>query len=69
MAADAVGAGSLANAVIVELLRVLLLIPFLLIVGQWRLLRGHSVVVVEGRGSLVIAWFAFGFRAMVLFNS
>lgn len=68
-AADAVGPDALANAVIVKLLRVLLLIPFLLIVGQWWLRRGNAVIGAEGRGGLVIPWFAFGFLAMVLFNS
>ncbi|MCQ4272170.1 putative sulfate exporter family transporter [Pseudomonas kuykendallii] len=69
-AADAVGPDALANAVIVKLLRVLLLIPFLLIVGQWWLRRGHPAAMgIEGKGRLVIPWFAFGFLAMVLFNS
>ncbi|WP_313516340.1 putative sulfate exporter family transporter [Pseudomonas sp.] len=68
-AADAVGPDALANAVIVKLLRVLLLIPFLLIVGQCWLRRGNTMIGAEGRGGLVIPWFAFGFLAMVLFNS
>ncbi len=38
-AGDAVGPAALTNAVIVKLLRVMLLVPFLLIVGQWWLGR------------------------------
>lgn len=69
-AGDAVGPQALANAVIVKLVRVMLLVPFLLVVGQWwlryRQAEGGSEV---GRGGLVIPWFAFGFLAMVIFNS
>ncbi|MBZ9556757.1 MULTISPECIES: YeiH family protein [unclassified Modicisalibacter] len=69
-AGDAVGPQALANAVIVKLVRVMLLVPFLLVVGQWWIRRqaseGNTEVV---RGGLVIPWFAFGFLAMVVFNS
>ncbi len=66
-AGDAVGPAALTNAVIVKLVRVMLLIPFLLIIGQWWKRRSASG---ESNGSaLVIPWFAFGFLAMVIFNS
>ncbi|EPC00410.1 hypothetical protein L861_14145 [Litchfieldella anticariensis FP35 = DSM 16096] len=67
-AGDAVGPEALANAVIVKLVRVLLLVPFLLIVGQWWL-RRHAGEAEPAAGKLVIPWFAFGFMAMVGVNS
>ncbi len=67
-AGEAVGPEALANAVIVKLVRVMLLVPFLLIVGQWWL-RRHTAVEDRAQGGLVIPWFAFGFMAMVVFNS
>ncbi|HSH56796.1 MAG TPA: putative sulfate exporter family transporter [Halomonas sp.] len=67
-AGEAVGPDALANAVIVKLVRVMLLVPFLLIVGQWWLRHQPAEVGAE-RASLVIPWFAFGFLAMVVFNS
>nr|WP_298374660.1 putative sulfate exporter family transporter [uncultured Halomonas sp.] len=72
-AGDAVGNQALANAVIVKLVRVMLLVPFLLIIGQWwmhrirRLSQGSETVAPSG--GLVIPWFAFGFLAMVVANS
>lgn len=69
-AGDAVGPQALANAVIVKLVRVMLLVPFLLVVGQWWIRRQASDGATEVvRGGLVIPWFAFGFLAMVIFNS
>ncbi|WP_028241663.1 YeiH family protein [Stutzerimonas azotifigens] len=67
-AGDAVGPAALTNAVIVKLLRVMLLVPFLLIVGQWWLGRRAEASGGE-RGALVIPWFALGFLLMVVFNS
>nr|WP_298249253.1 YeiH family protein [uncultured Halomonas sp.] len=68
-AGEAVGPDALANAVIVKLVRVMLLVPFLLIVGQWWLRRQPDAAAGEGKAKLVIPWFAFGFLAMVGFNS
>ncbi|MDO6824248.1 YeiH family protein [Marinobacter sp. 1_MG-2023] len=69
-AGDAIGADALANAVIVKLVRVMLLVPFLLIVGQWWLKRvkTEQPQYASGQG-LTIPWFAFGFGAMVIVNS
>ena len=69
-AGDAIGNAALTNAVIVKLIRVMLLVPFLLIVGQWWL-KNHAeeTDTDEGARRLTIPWFAFGFIAMVIFNS
>jgi len=67
-AGEAVGPDALANAVIVKLVRVMLLVPFLLIVGQWWLHHQPAEAGAE-KVTLVIPWFAFGFLAMVVFNS
>lgn len=67
-AGEAVGPEALANAVIVKLVRVMLLVPFLLIVGQWWMRRREGGEA-QAAGGLVIPWFAFGFMAMVVFNS
>ena len=49
---------------------VMLLVPFLLIVGQWWLRRDtQDSDDSTARPALVIPWFAFGFLAMVVFNS
>lgn len=69
-AGEAVGPEALANAVIVKLVRVMMLVPFLLIVGRlW--LRSQAAKGGESATgtSLTIPWFAFGFMAMVVFNS
>ncbi|MBZ9568574.1 MULTISPECIES: YeiH family protein [Modicisalibacter] len=69
-AGDAVGPQALANAVIVKLVRVMLLVPFLLVVGQWWIRsRAADDTTEVVRGGLVIPWFAFGFLAVVIFNS
>ncbi|PVZ19659.1 MULTISPECIES: YeiH family protein [unclassified Pseudomonas] len=62
-AGGAVGPDALASAVVVKLVRVMLLVPFLLLVGRcW---AGG----VEAPGKLTVPWFAFGFVLMVIFNS
>ena len=70
-AGDAVGTDALTNAIVVKLVRVMLLVPFLLIVGQWWL-RKNATQIDGGAGEvakLTIPWFAFGFMAMVGVNS
>ena len=66
-AGNAVGPDALSNAVIVKLVRVMLLVPFLLIVGKWWL-KHHAITQGEGElaGKLTVPWFAFGFIAMSL---
>ncbi|SHM08287.1 YeiH family protein [Vreelandella subglaciescola] len=70
-AGDAVGPDALTNAIVVKLVRVMLLVPFLLIVGQWWLRKNATPT--EGpageTAKLTIPWFAFGFMAMVGVNS
>lgn len=68
-AGEAVGPQALANAVVVKLVRVMLLIPFLLIVGQWWVRRDSEADTSALRSGIVIPWFVFGFLAMVIFNS
>ncbi|KJZ14388.1 MULTISPECIES: YeiH family protein [unclassified Halomonas] len=73
-AGDAVGPDALANAVIVKLVRVMLLVPFLLVVGQWWLRQPTQEGAEAGaqgaqKAKLVIPWFALGFIAMVGVNS
>jgi len=69
-AGEAVGPDALANAVIVKLVRVMMLVPFLLIIGQWWLHQRDTDATDDGaRAGLVIPWFAFGFMAMVVLNS
>ena len=69
-AGGAVGQEALANAVIVKLVRVMLLVPFLLIVGQiWTRYRRTEGGAENDGGKLTIPWFAFGFIAVVLLNS
>lgn len=70
-AGDAIGTAALTNAVIVKLIRVMLLVPFLLIVGQWWI-KHHATedtLADTDARRLTIPWFAFGFIAMVVFNS
>ncbi|SFM99332.1 YeiH family protein [Marinobacter pelagius] len=69
-AGGAVGTDALTNAVIVKLVRVMLLVPFLLVVGQlWARRRKNSTDDQPGNNQLVIPWFAFGFLAIVGLNS
>ncbi|MBY6033205.1 YeiH family protein [Marinobacter daepoensis] len=74
-AGGAVGQDALSNAVIVKLVRVMLLVPFLLVIGQiWKRYRvcdseGADGDAVAGKRKLVIPWFAFGFMGVVGLNS
>lgn len=69
-AGGAVGQEALANAVVVKLVRVMLLVPFLLVIGQiWARYQTADENVEKGRGTLTIPWFAFGFIAAVGLNS
>lgn len=70
-AGGAVGQDALTNAVIVKVVRVMLLVPFLLVIGQiWNRYRAaHADGAEQGEQKLVIPWFAFGFMAIVGLNS
>lgn len=72
--AHAVGAGNAmgeeiaGTAIIVKMIRVMLLVPVLLILGWW----GASKVPVGAKGGkrkVAVPWFAFGFLAVIGFNS
>ncbi|WP_027965870.1 YeiH family protein [Halomonas halocynthiae] len=69
-AGEAVGPEALTNAVIVKLVRVMMLVPFLLIIGRlWLRSQPANTDGTSGGARLTIPWFAFGFMAMVVFNS
>ncbi|MDI5885202.1 YeiH family protein [Cobetia amphilecti] len=69
-AGEAVGPDALANALIVKLMRVMMLVPFLLLLPKLWAMRART----EGDdretgGSMTIPWFALGFIAMAGINS
>lgn len=69
-AGGAVGTEALTNAVIVKLVRVILLVPFLLVVGQlWTRGCKNSTEDKHDQNRLIVPWFAFGFLAIVGLNS
>lgn len=73
-AARSMGPEAADTAVIAKMVRVMMLAPFLLLLSGWLArdagrnaapgARGKSV-----RGKITVPWFAFGFVAVVLFNS
>ncbi len=65
---EAVGQEALHQAVLVKLMRVGMLIPFLLLLSAWAP-RHLSAQDGQGKGSLAIPWFAFGFALVVAINS
>ncbi|MDE7411624.1 MAG: YeiH family protein [Paramuribaculum sp.] len=75
--AHAVGAGNAMGsevsnvAVIVKMIRVMLLVPVLIILGYWVALRMKKDPEQNnsGKGKLTVPWFAFGFLAVIGFNS
>lgn len=76
--AHAVGAGNAMGeeiagiAIIVKMIRVMLLVPVLLILGWWmaaRQRKGDSSASHSAKGKVQIPWFAFGFLAVIAFNS
>ncbi|MBR9871829.1 MAG: YeiH family putative sulfate export transporter [Gammaproteobacteria bacterium] len=69
-AGNAVGEEAMANAVIVKLVRVMLLVPFLLVIGQiWHRSRNKTADSAATTSKITIPWFAFGFVAVVVLNS
>ncbi len=74
--AHAVGAGNAMGAevsnvaVIVKMIRVMLLVPVLIILGYWVAARMAKSSDTSGeKGKLTVPWFAFGFLAVIGFNS
>jgi len=74
--AHAVGAGNAMGAevsnvaVIVKMIRVMLLVPVLIILGYWTASRMKKSGASSGeKGKLKVPWFAFGFLAVIGFNS
>ncbi|KAF1722681.1 YeiH family protein [Pseudoxanthomonas wuyuanensis] len=67
VAGNAVDQTAAASAVIEKMLRVMLLAPFLLLLG-WALRRGRGRVAATGT-PLAVPWFALGFIAVCGFNS
>lgn len=73
--AHAVGAGNAmgddiaAISIIVKMIRVMLLVPVLLILGWWIASKAKSQSAAGGRRKVAVPWFAFGFLAVIGFNS
>ncbi len=67
-AGRAISAPAADAAVITKMVRVMVLAPFLLGLS-WHLARGRDAAPGVGRAPVVVPWFAFGFMAMVGFNS
>lgn len=72
--AHAVGAGNAMGeeiagvAIIVKMIRVMLLVPVLIILGWWGATKiGKSEK--KGKRKVAVPWFAFGFLAVIAFNS
>ena len=79
-AARSIGQGAADTAVIAKMVRVMMLAPFLIMLSAWLArdesrqakrsgacrMGGHGI---EHSAKLAVPWFAFGFVAVVLFNS
>jgi uncharacterized integral membrane protein (TIGR00698 family) len=71
-AGRSVGVDTANTAVITKLVRVMMLAPFLIGLSAWLLRRSpaaHAGGSAKGQRRLPVPWFAFGFIAVVLFNS
>ena len=66
-AGNAMGTEIAGSSVIVKMIRVMMLVPVLLVLGFW-MARGKSRGA-EGKGKVAVPWFAFGFLAVIAFNS
>lgn len=73
--AHAVGAGNAMGeeiagiAIIVKMIRVMLLVPVLLILGWWAASHMGNSESKGGKRKIAVPWFAFGFLAVIGFNS
>ncbi len=70
-AARAMGPEAADTAVVTKMVRVMMLAPFLLMLSAWlaRTERSEAGANSGGKSKMTIPWFAFGFIAVVLFNS
>lgn len=73
--AHAVGAGNAMGdqvadiAIIVKMIRVMLLVPVLLVMAWWLAAKASKGSASGGKRKINIPWFAFGFLAVIGFNS
>lgn len=74
--AHAVGAGNAMGdqvagvAIIVKMIRVMLLVPVLLVMAWWLAAKARGNSETRGsKGKIAVPWFAFGFLAVIGFNS
>ena len=73
-AARSVGPDAANSAVIAKMVRVMMLAPFLVLLSAWLARDGarharSAAGEAPAKGQLAVPWFAFGFVAVVLFNS
>lgn len=69
-AGNAVGDEIAGTAIIVKMIRVMLLVPVLLLLGWWVAAKvKNSAASESGKRKVAIPWFAFGFLAVIAFNS
>ena len=67
-AGNAIGAQTAKTAVIVKMIRVMMIAPFLLVLGFW-LAKTSKYVVKKSKTKIVIPWFAVFFMVVAGFNS
>lgn len=69
-AGNAMGDEIAGTAIIVKMIRVMLLVPVLLLLGWWVAAKvKNSAASESGKRKVAIPWFAFGFLAVIAFNS
>lgn len=67
-AGNAMGSGVADTATIAKMIRVMMLAPVLLVMS-WAVARRKGAAASAGQGRIAIPWFAFGFLAVIGFNS
>lgn len=73
--AHAVGAGNAmggdieTTSIIVKMMRVMLLVPVLLVLAWWMAAKSKNAKTSSGGRKIAVPWFAFGFLAVIAFNS
>ena len=68
-AGNAMGNNIVSTAIIVKMIRVIFLAPVLLLYAVWVSRRDRKRGLTTGKKKITIPWFAFGFIAVILFNS